>query len=474
MNLGDFEGQYKYRPVWIITALGLVLRSYHYLRNPAMWHDEAATVLNVLRKGFAGLLGPLYVSGTGPPLFLWLQKCAVICLGDSTYALRLVSFLASCAALLMMAALVRLLLKPAPAAACILLVACSDRLLWHAAEARHYSSDALIAGGLILFFVLSRKWKLESRVLCFTCAAPFITFASYPGIFLLGGAAIAFFVVLLREEERAWIALILLGLSTAGAFLVLFFTTASAQRTPALDAAWVHAFPDWHHPTGVPLWFIRSSVSVVDYLTRPVGGVLILVACIGAVSWWRVDRELVLFLLAPVALAATAGLIDAYPYTGARTMVFAMPAIVLLIGFGIQRAIQWIAGSQRRGWLAGSAIALPVFATLIFSIYRIWVPWPRADTSGAAAYVLEHRTGTEPVTANHWEYEYYFRKLDGSFYPDLRLLQEEHVPPHYWIVLTSSDPAFPATVVKTLYDTRVLERKEFFRTTVMLVTRETN
>ena len=30
-----------------------------------------------------------------------------------------------------------------------LLVACSDRLLWHAAEARHYSTDFLIAAGLL-------------------------------------------------------------------------------------------------------------------------------------------------------------------------------------------------------------------------------------------------------------------------------------------------------------------------------------
>jgi hypothetical protein len=471
------EGLHKYRPVWVVTVLGLLLRSYHYLRNPALWHDEAVTVLNMLRKGFAELLGPLYGSATGPPLFLWVQKWAVLCLGESTYALRLVSFLASCGALLVMAALVPRLLQPIPAAACILVVACSDRLLWHAAEARHYSTDVLIAAGLAFIFVVSRNWATQNRILCFACVAPFVILASYPGVFLDAGAAIAFVYVLLHRDRRTseWLALMALGLSIAGAFFVLFFTTASVQRTTALDSAWVQAFPDWHHPLRVPLWLIRSSVGVVDYLARPIGGILALIACIGAVSWWRAGaRELVFFLVAPLALAALAGLANAYPYTGARTMVFAMPAIALMIGAGIQSACEWIRGSQLRAWLAGSVIALPLLATLFFSIYRVWVPWPRADTSGAAAYVLEHRAEGDAVTANQWEYEYYFRKLDGSFYPDLCLLQKEHLPRRYWIVLTSRDPTLVTTVAESLHGSRILERREFFRTTVMLVTNETN
>ena len=474
MTVADLqESPSRYRLVWAIAIFGILLRSLHYFRNPALWHDEAATILNIIRQGFVGLLGPLYLSGTGPPLFLWIQKCAVLCLGDSLYALRLVSFLASCAALLVMTVLAGRLLKPLAATGSVLLVACSDRLLWHAAEARHYSSDVLIASGLALVFVATRnKWTLQKRAFWFACAAPFVILTSYPGVFLLGGAAIALAFDHVRDKQPTavgWLALIGLGVSIAGTFLVLFFTTASAQRTPALDAAWVHAFPDWRHPLGVPFWFIRSSVGVVDYLTRPIGGVLAVVACIGAVSRWRADRGLVLFLVAPLGLAGMAGLIDAYPYTGARTMVFAMPAISLLIGFGIQRASEWMGNSQPRAWLASGIIAVPILATLLWSIYRIWIPWPRANTSGAAAYVLEHRAKAEPVTANHWEYEYYFRGIDGSFYPDLDLLREKKLPQRYWVVLTSSDPAFATTVANHLPSGRVLERKEFSRTTVMLV-----
>src|SRR5438094_2922821 len=50
-----------------LVALGLGLRVYHYARNPSMWHDEAALVLNVLSKGFHELLGPLLFAEASPP-----------------------------------------------------------------------------------------------------------------------------------------------------------------------------------------------------------------------------------------------------------------------------------------------------------------------------------------------------------------------------------------------------------------------
>ena len=116
VKLFKFQESFRnYLGIWIITFLGLLLRAYHYLMNPSIWHNEVATFLNVINKGFVGLLGPLYHSGTGPPLFLWTQKCIELCLGESTYALRLVPFLASCAALVVMAVVVSRLLGPVSA-----------------------------------------------------------------------------------------------------------------------------------------------------------------------------------------------------------------------------------------------------------------------------------------------------------------------------------------------------------------------
>src|SRR5260221_10638968 len=82
-------------PLPVRVRSGLALRSYHYLRVPAVWHDETALVVNVLDNDFASLLGPLRWHEAAPPLFLWVERAVVLILGDDLLALRLFPFLAS-------------------------------------------------------------------------------------------------------------------------------------------------------------------------------------------------------------------------------------------------------------------------------------------------------------------------------------------------------------------------------------------
>jgi len=438
-----------------------------------MWHDEAATVMNVLTRSFAGLLGPLDVSATGPTLFLWIQKCASLALGDSTYALRLVSFLASCAGLMVFARFARGQLAPIPAACATLLVACSDRLLWHASEARHYSTDFLFAAVLLALLAFTREWPPVRRAILFTLLVPIVIFGSYPGVFMCGGIFIALLRGIRRDSRKeAWLAAGLLGVVIVAAFAAFYFFTIRVQRSAAMDAAWVHTFPDWSRPWTVPIWAVTSTVGVVDYLCRPIGGILILPAFVGAARLWRDGRrEFVLFAAVPMLLALLAALPKAYPYTGARTMVFAMPGLVLLIAAGLEELLAQARGQRLWPRLALGIFAIPVVAILGFSIYRVIAPWPRADTAGASAYVLAKRLPDDPVTANHWEYNYYFRKLGGSFYSDLHLLDDAKRPGRFWLVLTSGDPRDRQAIADTLDDWRVTDRREFENSTVFLLSR---
>src|SRR5437763_268757 len=114
------------RPVpWtgMCVVLGLALRLYHYLLCPSVWHDEAALIENVLRKGFGELLGPLTYSEAAPPLFLWVERAVSLLLGDSVWALRLVPLLASCASLVVLARIGRRVLAPAAVPWAMLLLA---------------------------------------------------------------------------------------------------------------------------------------------------------------------------------------------------------------------------------------------------------------------------------------------------------------------------------------------------------------
>src|SRR5262249_12900512 len=133
------------RSLTVVAAIGIALRLFHYLRDPSVWHDEAALIVNVLNLDFTQLLGPLMWHEASPPLFLWLERAVVLVLGDSTYALRLVPLLASCLSVVLFTSTVRRLLTPVAAFWAALLFAASDRLLWHACEAKPYAVDVLLA-----------------------------------------------------------------------------------------------------------------------------------------------------------------------------------------------------------------------------------------------------------------------------------------------------------------------------------------
>src|SRR6516164_519721 len=164
--------------LWTRVAIiaGVALRVYHYARNPSMWHDEAALVLNVIGKGFKALLGPLYFHEAASPLFLWIERAVHLTLGATTYALRLVPFLASCSALVLFAQLVKRILTPASAAWAVALFAFSDSLLWHASEAKPYAVDVLSATVLLAIYCVTPEWSLPRKLLVYAALAPVLIF----------------------------------------------------------------------------------------------------------------------------------------------------------------------------------------------------------------------------------------------------------------------------------------------------------
>jgi hypothetical protein len=456
-------------PLPIFATLGIALRFLHYARNPSLWHDEAANVLNVLRKGFGELCGPLYGSSTGPPLFLWSQKLATLTLGESTFALRLGPLVASCAGLLLFVRIARRELPPFAAGCAVLIIAFSDRLLWHAAEARHYSLDFLVATALLALFSSRRGRPGIGTALWFAALAPVVIFASYPAVFICGGAFLVVAPALLRKHRREFAAAATLALSIAGSFAALYFLVLVDQRTAAVDAAWLNAFPDYTRPWLLPVWLGKSLIGVVDYATRPIGGLLIIAAGIGLGVGLRFPAQAASRLGgAVVMLALIAAIVGAYPFTGARTGAFAIPFLAIWIGRGldeIRARTQPATPFRRLVWLA---FLLPMIAVFLLASWRAVVPWPRADAAGAAAYVLAHRAPDEPVTANHFEFEYYFRSLGSWFFPDLHLPAARQA----WIVATSRDSAERERLLRGFRDWQILERREFQRTTVFRVAQQ--
>ncbi len=173
--------------VRLLVFLGIALRFIHFLKLPSVWHDEAAVMLNAMHLGFGQMLGPLSHHEAAPPLFLMAERVMFLLFGDSATAFRALPLAASCATLILFALVASRTLPRSAAVWAVALFATSDRLLWHAIEAKPYSCDVFVAVAIIFAFVAADRRPLWQRCLI---ALPLFLAAlwlSFPACFVIGG-----------------------------------------------------------------------------------------------------------------------------------------------------------------------------------------------------------------------------------------------------------------------------------------------
>ncbi len=399
---------------WCVV-LGLVLRCWHYFRCPSVWMDEGAMLSNVINLDYHGHLGPLLLDQATPPLYLMLLRFLSTVFNDGILVVRSVSFVSSCCALLLVSSLARHLLVPLAATIAVLLFAVSDSLLFHACEAKPYSSDVCLAAFVGWLFFRIRNWSMTYQFLLAAFLAPWMIWFSFPACFVLGGCLVA---QLPRFVQRGTsvgsrAAYLFFASTVAVSFYLLFIGPIRAQSTDELRLYWVDGFTNWSKPIEVPLWSILQAGEVARYVSPPWGNAFVLFAVWGAIYWFRKqkDQRMMLYLLVmPVVAAWVASLLGRYPFMAARVMAFAAPAIVLLAGAGIADILPRIwARKLFRFWAV--VIVLYVMIPLGYSVYVAIVPWYRPASDQVTEYLFTQRQPEEAILYNHWDYEYYLRKL---------------------------------------------------------------
>lgn len=425
--------------VFWFTLLGLGLRALHYLRCPDIWYDEAVLLVNVLDKSFLELLGNLPYEAPPPPLFAWLERAVYLAFGDSMYAMRLVPFLASCGAMLLVPVVARRILSAAAAPWAVLLFAVSDRMLWHACEAKQYALEVFIAIAMLWLFDALRSRPFWLQVTIFTLLAPPVIFVCYPGVFLYGGLLVGLLPQVWRSRRMStWAGYAILTTVVVASFAVLLLGPIRAQRSEDLVNDWqeLQKFPPWDHVSRVPWWMLRSTLEIFDYASRPTGFVLAPLAVLGFWSLWRRGRrEWLAVMLVPMLLPLLASLVRRYPYGGVRLLAYLAPALLLLVAEGIVVLWNWFRARnvhlKRTVWVVLALLmAIPAARTL----WRAAYPWVRADVGSATRYVCQHFEPGE--TASSWQctYLYTFRHAPIPF----QIEKECHAPPggRVWRVIT--------------------------------------
>jgi surface polysaccharide O-acyltransferase-like enzyme len=404
--------------IWMTAALacGIALRLAHYARTPDVWHDEAALLVNIVERGYRELLEPLTYDQAAPPLFMWALRWIVEHVSDELWALRLPSVVASLAALLLLVPATRVLqARVAPVA--LVLMAASPRLLWHSAEARPYAMDVAIATALVTAFVVTRAWTLPARVAVFAAATPLVVWASYPAIFAIAGIALALAMLARHDASRgALAALAIFALLIAASFGTLLAGPVSVQRGAPVVPLGADTFPGGWDPLTLAIWLARGAIGVADYCFRPMGVLLVAPMVAGVISLrQRGETPLLVVLLAPVVIAAGAGMAGLYPFTGSRVMIWALPALALLAGEGLGAIIGWM--PQRTPAAVAVTVALAIVPPLAFSVPDIFVNWWLPQTFAASRMALAAKGAGDVVASTASEYRYYLRGLSTDFVP---------------------------------------------------------
>lgn len=442
--------------VWLIIGIGL--RFWYWTTNRSVWHDEAALIINVFDLSYREMFGTLKLHLPAPPLFLVIERVVYQLLGEHQLALRFVPWAASCLALIFFADVCLGLLDRRGAIWAVALFAVSDRLLWHAQEAKTYSTDVLVAVMTLWLWMQTRHSTLVIRCFVGILLFPIVQWFCFPACFLAGMWLMLILPDLLKSKRlRDWSMYMLSGLLIGASFLALLWGPIEAQRSQAMDSCWTHQFPNWNKPWFLPFWYLTQTLELLRYLLMPTGQLFIGATVVGGIALaWRKEYRLLGACLLPFFLGIVASLMMKYPYGGARVCLFMMPGLLVLLGVGIPLTLDW--AKRQSPWLlmvGGLILAIPFG----YTAYRLAYPWPREEHASACFYIAQNMTPDEIVCSAHWETQYYLRNYRNrqDLLPDLTKTR----PDSFWFLTTMKPDELQAVTTGLLTEYHIKDAKEF-------------
>jgi hypothetical protein len=378
------------RAIWLLVACGLGVRLQQYLHNRSLWLDEAMMALNVLHRSFHQLTEKLTYSLVAPIGWLWLEKLCQLVLGKGELALRLVSVLASAAALLLTAWLAAQVLNRRAQVLAVALVAFHPSLIYYATELKPYATDVAVAVLLwcATFWVLRRA--AAARLIVFALAGVLAVWLSHPAVFVLAGIGVTLTAHFAARGAWRRLAAMLAVFSAWGISFIAEYVLALRQSSS--NPGLLNTYPFVHFP---PRHFANLDEVVrtaFAWQQEPwalaLSGVVLFAFLVGA--WQMLQRQrLALWLLAsPVLVALLASALHHYPVL-LRFMLFATPAVLVVAAAGVEAIRQSAAGSavSAGGILLFLLLLQPLFTTAEYVVR----PIEAEEFKAALKYTLAHR-----------------------------------------------------------------------------------
>ncbi|MFL5575931.1 MAG: hypothetical protein ACJ79S_08195 [Gemmatimonadaceae bacterium] len=381
-------------------AAGAALRIWQYAGGASLSLDELALARNVVDRPLGSLLVERLAYGqVAPRGFLLLEKLAVLLLGGSEYALRLVPLSCAIASLALFALVARRVLSGAAVPFAVALLALATPLIDYGAQVKQYSGDVTAALAITLLALTWTPAADARRRLLVGLAGFVLVWLSQPAVFVLTGAAVALVAAALQERDRRALRALLPVLALWGAGVLAAVGVGLASATPTTRAYlrdyWWVGFVPVPRTLDDALWGWRAARAVfaVPLLGYPFATPYVVLATAGAWSLWRQRRVAAAILLAPVLVTLVAAGLRQYPFAD-RLVLFLLPAALLLVAEGVEWVrTRWPMRLRAVGALSVALLALPPAAALLRNppVYR------PEEVRPALAYIRAHRRPGEPV-----------------------------------------------------------------------------
>jgi len=363
-----------------VLLVGIALRSWQWLENYPLWIDELALANGLLRGSFAGLFdGPSDFAQIAPPGFLALEWLVSRAFPASDIALRLPSFVFSCAAIAATWSAARELVGERNAWVAAGLVALAGPLIFMGSQTKPYAADVFFSA-LILACALRHDRIASPGTMAWLLAAGLIApLFSFGSVFVLAGAGSYLLLRAPRRGSALWPVLLTLAswATFALATLLLSRRLLSPRSAALMTQYWNEGFPTAEPFSLGALDWIAEKILGLLWSEMGLRGVWAFGAAlvIGAVLAWRRGPALVALLLVPVVTAVVAATFYQYPF-GHRVAHWAIPIFAILLAIVAAFIAHW-SGRQAR-WLS----VLPGLATLSTPLWALATnppPYARDD-----------------------------------------------------------------------------------------------
>jgi hypothetical protein len=340
---------------WLVLFLifGVGLRIFRYALGLPLWGDEGFLGVNILDRGFRGLLEPMEYIQVAPLGFLWAQRAMYQLFGMSEYVMRLIPTLAGTAGLILFVVWARKTVDPLAATLATAVLAVSDVAVRNAVELKPYGIDQL-SGIVLLYLATSFLLDRKNVWLMFLIAAtPVALFFSLPSVFVAGGIAATLCLDLpgsTKRQRMLVLVFVVVLCSTFGGLVWGFIGPQLAGTGPSQEICWV--FPPYN-PLKFVAWFWRThSGNFFGYpldFTTPGSAPSFALMIVGAAVLFRTGRgRFAVLVISPFVMTFVAAMLRRYPYADSpRVGQHLVGPICLLIGVGSAAIIRRFARSER-------------------------------------------------------------------------------------------------------------------------------